>query len=86
MKSGGPIYKIELIERSVRSFAFGIIGLVPFFGIPFAVMAIRDFLYVAFCHGPWNPTQNYLRTGMICGVAGILLDLIIVGIIVIQVT
>lgn len=86
MKSGGPVYKIELIERSQRCFACGIVGLVPFLGIPFAVMAIRDFLHLAFCEGPWNPARTYLRVGMICGAAGILLDLAIVGAIIINIT
>ena len=84
MISPEQIYKVELIERSLRCFGCGIVGLVPFLGIPFAVVAIRDFLHVAFCKDPWNPAHRYLSFGMLCATVGILLNLLIVAAIVTQ--
>ena len=87
MNPDGSLDKIDLIQSSLRCFACGIIGLLPFIGIPFAVAAIWDFRRIFFGKSNlWNPAEPYLRVGMACGTAGILLDLLIVAAIVIQIS
>jgi hypothetical protein len=71
--------KIDLIRRSLRCFACGMIGLLPFIGIPFAVAAIWDFRRAFFGKSNlWNAAGPYLHFGFACAMAGILLDLLIV--------
>ena len=87
MTSDAPLVKIKMIEGSLRCFAMGLVGVLPFIGIPFAVVAINDFRKVFFNRSNyWNPAEIYLRVGMACATAGILLDLLIVGIILIQIS
>ena len=86
MNSHPALDKIEMIERSLRCFACGLLGLLPFIGIPFAVVAIRDFLRLFLCKEPWNPAGRYLRVGGACATAGILLNLLLVAAIVLQVS
>lgn len=35
-----PMEKIELIQRSLSAFGFGLPGIVPFLGTPFAIVAL----------------------------------------------
>jgi len=87
MTSDAPLVKIRLIERSWRCFAFGIVAILPVIGIPFAVVAINSFRQVFFGRSNvWNPAERYLRVGMACATLGVLLDLLIAGIIAIEIS
>ena len=35
-----PADKVRVIEQSLRCFAFGLLGLIPLLGLPFAVLAV----------------------------------------------
>jgi hypothetical protein len=87
MNPDGSLDKIDLIGLSLRGFACGIIGLLPFIGIPFAVAAIWDFRRIFFRKSNlWNPAAPYLRVGLACATFGLLLDLLIVAAIVIEIS
>ena len=87
MNPDGSMDKIYLIRSSLRCFACGIIGLLPFIGIPFAVAAIWNFRRVFFGKSNlWNPAAPYLSIGAACATFGLLLDLLIVTAIVIQIS
>jgi hypothetical protein len=71
---------IQIIERSLRCFVLGLIGLVPVLGVPFGVAALVVFREVARGSGTrWNPAQTYLTWGLATALAGLLLTLILVG-------
>jgi hypothetical protein len=38
-----PMDRIEMIERSLRCFVYGLIGLLPFLGVPFDIMAVANY-------------------------------------------
>ena len=87
MNSTVPYDKIHMIESSLRCFAFGIVALLPLIGIPFAVISISNFRSVFFSKGKlWNPAERYLRVGLACAAAGILLHLLVVAAIVIEIS
>ena len=87
MNSTVPYDKIHLIEGSLRCFAFGLTALLPLIGIPFAVIALANFRTVFFSKSKlWNPAERYLRVGLACAIASILLHLLIVAAIVIQIS
>ena len=51
----------ELIEGSLRCFAYGLIGLLPVIGIPMAVFSAFQYSRVKRGQGEmWNPAQRYL--------------------------
>lgn len=77
--------QVEMIRRSLRCFAFGLIGVLPGIGIPFAVVALGDFLYVSQNREPiLNPAARYLRWGAFIAIAGLLLSLFLAGLVAIQ--
>ena len=85
MSAKPPFDKVQVIERSLRCFAFGIIGLLPVIGMPFAVIAIGNFTQVKRREGSvWNPAGRYLGIGSLCATAGLGLSLLIVSAIAIQ--
>jgi hypothetical protein len=87
MNSTVPYDKIHMINGSLRCFAFGLLALLPLIGIPFAVISISNFRSVFFSKGTlWNPAERYLRIGLACATAGILLHLLAVAAVVIQIS
>jgi hypothetical protein len=73
-----PMDKIELIERSLRAFSFGLPGLVPFLGTPFAIVAIANNARIKRLGGSqWNPAARYLFWGMVCTRIGVTLTVIL---------
>jgi hypothetical protein len=65
--------KIRMIEASLRCFYFGLLALLPFIGIPFAVLA----LVLAGTarveqRRSWNPAQPYQMAGGICAALGLI--------------
>jgi hypothetical protein len=85
MKSKTPFDKAQVIERSLRCFEFGIVGLLPVIGLPFAMVALGAFAQVKRHRtSVWNPAERYLRIGSSCAAAGLGLTLLIVSAIAIQ--
>jgi len=74
--------KVELIQRSLRCFTLGIVGVLPVVGLPFAVMALTNYFAVQRTSGgQWNPAHTYLTWGMATAVSGLLLTLVTVFIV-----
>lgn len=69
--------KTELIERSLRVFFFGMPGLIPFLGTPFAIIAMVNSARIKRRGPPWNPAQRYLFWGTTCAHIGTGLTVII---------
>ncbi len=69
--------KIELIQRSLRAFGFGLPGIVPFLGTPFAIIAlVQNSRIKRRGRGLWNPAARYLFWGVICARFGTTLTII----------
>ena len=74
--------RIELIQCSLRCFAFGLAGLVPVFGTPFSVLAILEYRTVMLGRGnQWNPAGRYLTAGYLLAGLGLLVSLLIFGLV-----
>jgi hypothetical protein len=74
--------KVEVIQRSLRCFTLGLIGLLPGLGIPFAVVALALYLQVRREIGShWNPAQKYLTWGLATALCGLFLTVVIAGVI-----
>jgi len=59
--------KIEMMERSLRCFVFGVISLLPVIGIPMAFLSAAQYRRVKRGQGEmWNPAQRYLFWGGVC--------------------
>ena len=60
-----PADKVRVIEQSLRSFVFGLLSLIPLWGLPFAILAVvrhRDAWSQA--DREWNPAKAYLVWGL----------------------
>jgi hypothetical protein len=78
MKSDQPLTQIEMIERSLRCFAFGLLGLLPVIGIPMAIYASSEYRHVKRgLADRWNPAQRYAFWGALCARLGLALFLVI---------
>lgn len=65
--------RVVLIQRSLRAFACGAFGLIPFLGLVPAVYAISFWLRVRNqSRDEWNPAATYLNWAAVLGVLGIL--------------
>jgi hypothetical protein len=85
MNATAPFDKVQVIERSLRCFTFGVVGLLPVIGVPFALIALGNFTQVKRRKGSiWNPAGRYLGTGALCATAGLGLTFLIVSAIAIQ--
>jgi hypothetical protein len=70
--------KIELIQGSLRAFWFGLPGIVPFLGTPFAIVALVQNSRIKRRGGTlWNPAQRYLFWGSVCARIGMMLTIIV---------
>ena len=68
-----PAVKIKMMKASVRCLAFGLLGLLPIIGVPFALAgfwasfsARRQERYF------WNPAKPHRIVGLICAAIGAL--------------
>jgi hypothetical protein len=87
MNSSKSVDKAQMIERSLRCFTCGLLGLLPGIGLPFAAVALNNFLKVKLHMVPvWNPAERYLAIGALCAIAGLGLTVIIVSAIMIEVS
>lgn len=72
-----PMDQIELIQRSLSAFGFGLPGIVPFLGTPFAIVALVHNSHIKRRGGAlWNPAQKYLFWGAVCARIGTTLTVI----------
>lgn len=80
-----PIDQVEMIRRSQRCFVCGVIGFLPVIGLPFAVVALGDYVHVSQLKGPHpNPLQRYVRWGAYGSIAGLLLTVFLGALVAVQ--
>ena len=68
-----PAAKIKMMKASIRCLVFGILGLIPVIGLPFALAALwisgrvrlKEKLY-------WNAARPYRICGVVCAALGTL--------------
>lgn len=79
--------RIEVIRRSLRCFRCGLIGILPGIGVPFAVLALEDWVFLM-NHKKidWNPAERYVHYGAFTATLGLLLTLLLAAIIAIQIS
>jgi hypothetical protein len=66
-----PTEKIKMIKASLRCFVFGLLGLLPLLGLPFAVAALVNSGKVrAGQKFLWNPARPYWILGLTCAILG----------------
>jgi hypothetical protein len=69
-----PAAKIKMMKASIRCLVFGVLGLIPVIGLPFALAAlwisgrvrVREKLY-------WNAARPYRIWGVACAALGAVL-------------
>ena len=87
MRSSTPFDKVQVIERSLRCFTCGLLGLLPLVGLPFAVTALFDSFRITNRKGTiWNPADRYLSVGTSCAALGLILNCLGIGIIIVEVS
>jgi hypothetical protein len=65
--------KIQMLKSSMRCFIYGLLGLLPVFGLPFALAALfisgrvrmKEKLF-------WNAARPYRLWGMVCAAIGLI--------------
>ena len=66
--------KIQMLKSSLECFVFGLLGLLPLIGFPFAVVALVISGKVRACQKKnWNAAKPYWIGGVACSCVGILL-------------
>ena len=66
--------KIQMLKSSLECFAFGLLGLLPLIGFPFAVVALIISGKVRVRQKKfWNAAKPYWIWGIVCGSLGIFL-------------
>ncbi|MGA3179942.1 MAG: hypothetical protein ABSF38_06330 [Verrucomicrobiota bacterium] len=78
MNSAPLLSQKEMIERSLRCFVFGLLGLLPLIGIPMALYSRAQYRRVKRGQGGrWNPAHRYVFWGGVCARMGLALFLVI---------
>jgi hypothetical protein len=66
--------KIQMLKSSMRCFVFGMLGLLPVFGLPFALAALWISGRVRVKEKQlWNAARPYRIWGVVCAAAGTIL-------------
>jgi hypothetical protein len=74
--------KITMLNRSMRCFVFGLLGLLPAIGLPFAFAALWIAGQVRVQEKEmWNAAKPYRVWGVICAIVGTLFWFLIVALI-----
>ncbi|PYI87311.1 MAG: hypothetical protein DME26_06625 [Verrucomicrobia bacterium] len=87
-KPNPALNRIAVIERSLRCFGYGLIGLIPVLGFPLAVLTVVHFQKARLAAAAeWNPASAYLNWGLVlaalgCGATIVLFGLFLVALIV----
>lgn len=61
---GGPAERIEVIEDSLRCYAYGWLSCVPVIGVAWLYPAVRRFAQARRRQAEWNPARGYLAAGL----------------------
>lgn len=79
--------RVQIIERSLRCFFCGLVGILPGIGLPFAVVALGDWLYLLrHKSSEWNPAERYVHYGAQSATAGLLLTLLLAAVLAIEIS
>jgi len=75
--------KVRMMKSSVRCLTFGLLGLLPIIGVPFALAGIwSSFVAHKQEKSFWNPAKPHRIAGLVCAAIGLLvwgaLDTIII--------
>ena len=63
--------KIQMIKSSIKCFAFGLLGLLPIIGLPFALAALWISGHVRVKEKQfWNAARHYRIWGVVCAAIG----------------
>jgi hypothetical protein len=81
--NSNPTAKIQMLKSSMKCFVFGLLGLIPVIGLPFALAAlwisgrvrIKEKLF-------WNAARPYRIWGVVCAGVGTVLWLGILAIVI----
>jgi hypothetical protein len=66
-----PGAKIQMLKSSMRCFAFGLLGLLPVIGLPFAIAALWISGRIRVKEKQlWNAARSYRIWGMACAAVG----------------
>ena len=77
--------KVQVIERSLRCFVFGLLGLVPVLGMGLAVVAFYHFNKTrAEVGDEWNPARKYLNCGFALAGFGLFLSLVFFAVLIVK--
>ena len=64
----GPLHRIQVIEGSLRCFAYGLMSLVPVLGVAASLITFQEYGSTRSQAGPdWNPARRYLVLGYVLG-------------------
>jgi hypothetical protein len=65
--------KLKMMAASIRCLAFGLLGLLPLIGVPFALAALWSSYSARRTEGVlWNPARPHRVLGLICASFGAL--------------
>jgi len=79
--------RVQIIRRSLRCFFCGLVGILPGIGLPFAVVALGDWVFLLRHKTPeWNPAERYVHYGAQAAAAGLLLTLLLAAVITIEIS
>jgi hypothetical protein len=68
-----PAVKIKMMEASIRCLVFGLLGLLPLIGLPFALLAgWQSGVARAREKQHWNPARKLRLVGLACAIYGAL--------------
>ncbi len=66
-----PSAKIRMLKSSLRCFVYGLLGLIPLWGLPFAIAALVISGKVRVQEKRfWNAARPYRIGGVVCAAAG----------------
>lgn len=83
MNDDKPAAKIRMLQSSMRCFVFGLLGLIPLIGLPFAVSALWISGRVRVKEKQlWNAARPYRIWGIVIASAGTLFWVLILALIV----
>ena len=69
-----PAVKIKMMEASLRCLSFGLLGLLPVIGLPFALAAAwQSGVARAGEKQHWNPARKLRLVGLACAIVGALM-------------
>jgi hypothetical protein len=68
-----PIAKLKMMQASIRCLTFGLLGLLPLIGVPFALAGLwASYSARRMERNFWNPAKPHRIIGLICAVLGAL--------------